>query len=107
VVVDIGAVCDYFFSLDMTLSQQDLVGDHWDDWTKGAQPVLLVRGERSDVLTIALPARPVVCRRSHELRASNQLKRDLSLDNGTLSAIERRLPIGRQMASTWPGEAIC
>jgi esterase len=98
VVVDIGAVCDYFFSLDgsagsfpslaalrksmsrqglredsyflesvvetdsgwrlrcdpddMTASQRELIGDHWDDWTEGAQPVLLVRGEKSDVLPV-------------------------------------------------------
>lgn len=34
---------------DMVLSQQNLVGDHWDDWLASTCPALLLRGSESRV----------------------------------------------------------
>ncbi|WP_327669215.1 MULTISPECIES: alpha/beta hydrolase [unclassified Streptomyces] len=36
---------------DMNASQQHLNGDHWDDWLAGNCPALLIRGDRSMVLS--------------------------------------------------------
>ncbi|MEU7062613.1 alpha/beta hydrolase [Streptomyces sp. NPDC046161] len=40
-----------FDPLDMNASQQQLNGDHWDDWLAGSCPALLIRGSRSSVLS--------------------------------------------------------
>ncbi|MGW7102749.1 alpha/beta fold hydrolase [Streptomyces sp. NPDC054838] len=36
---------------DMNASQQQLNGDHWDDWLASSCPALLIRGSRSPVLS--------------------------------------------------------
>ncbi|MBW5485690.1 alpha/beta fold hydrolase [Streptomyces bambusae] len=52
-----------FVPEDMVVSQQQMNGDHWADWLAVRQPTLVVRGERSDVLS-AEHAREMVARRA-------------------------------------------
>ncbi|MGD6747122.1 alpha/beta fold hydrolase [Streptomyces sp. BH106] len=49
---------------DMNASQQHLNGDHWDDWLAGTCPTLLIRGNRSKVLS-AEHAKDMAGRRPH------------------------------------------
>lgn len=49
---------------DMNASQQHLNGDHWDDWLAGNCPALLIRGNRSTVLS-AEHAKDMADRRPH------------------------------------------
>jgi pimeloyl-ACP methyl ester carboxylesterase len=49
---------------DMHLSQQQLNGTYWNDWLASSCPALLVRGERSSVLSIDL-AKDMAARRPH------------------------------------------
>ncbi|MBA4865468.1 alpha/beta hydrolase [Streptomyces sp. PSKA54] len=53
-----------FSPRDMVASQQQLNGDHWEDWLAGSCPALLIRGTRSTVLS-AEQAREMVSRRPH------------------------------------------
>ncbi|MFD8207002.1 alpha/beta fold hydrolase [Streptomyces sp. NPDC059695] len=49
---------------DMNASQQELNGDHWNDWLASACPALLVRGSRSTVLSTE-HAKDMATRRPH------------------------------------------
>lgn len=49
---------------DMNASQQELNGDHWNDWISSDCPALLVRGSRSTVLS-AEHAKDMAARRPH------------------------------------------
>ncbi|MFF7492962.1 alpha/beta fold hydrolase [Streptomyces rubiginosohelvolus] len=67
----IGAVREYpdgwglaFDPKDMNASQQQLNGDHWNDWISSDCPALLVRGSRSTVLS-AEHAKDMATRRPH------------------------------------------
>jgi pimeloyl-ACP methyl ester carboxylesterase len=63
-----------FVPKDMTASQQQLNGNHWNDWLASECPALLVRGSRSTVLS-AEHAREMTARRPRtrlvELRAGH------------------------------------
>lgn len=66
-----GAVREYpdgwglaFDPKDMNASQQQLNGDHWNDWLAGDCPALLVRGSRSTVLSTE-HAEDMTARRCH------------------------------------------
>jgi pimeloyl-ACP methyl ester carboxylesterase len=53
-----------FDSKDMNASQQQLNGDHWNDWIASDCPAMLLRGSRSTVLS-AEHAKDMAARRPH------------------------------------------